>query len=80
MKRLILIAISCIVVDQLKTRNGYLTNCKGGEETGQVVFDTAVTKGQEVMYRPFIKAGDDVIHGDIEGIDHPKEVTVSERV
>jgi hypothetical protein len=67
MKRWILLAITCLVVDQLKSRNGWLTTCKGIEIDGQVIFDREVKRGQAVRYRPFIVIEDEVMHGELLG-------------
>lgn len=74
MKRFILIAITCIVVDQLKAKAGWITECQGIEVNGEVIFDQKIVKGQMVTYRPYVSPGDEIIHGQIMGIgDAPKE-------
>lgn len=68
MKRIILIAITCIVVDTLKSHAGWLTKCKGMDVDGEVVFDKQIVRGQAISYRPFIVDGDEYIHGNILGV------------
>lgn len=68
MKRFILLAITCIVLDQMKAQEGWLTRCRGQGVDGQVVFDQELKCGQEVKYTPFIAEGDEFIHGDILGM------------
>lgn len=73
MKRLFLLAIVCIVVDQLKHKTGWLTKCEGIELEGEVVLAKQIVRGQAVTYRPYIVDGDDYIYGEILGInDAPK--------
>ncbi len=69
MKRLILFAITCIVVDQLKSQTGWLTKCKGLYDDGQVVFSDKIVRGQMVTYKPYIADGDEFIHGEILNIE-----------
>lgn len=78
MKKIILIAITCIVVAQKKTKEGWLTACRGIDDMhGLVVFDEKVVKGQAVSYEPFIGKDRDVIHGKILNIvDAPVTVKV----
>lgn len=68
MKRLIAIAIVCVVVDQLKSEQGWLTHCRGHEVDGEVILGQEVARGRAVTYRPFIVLGDEIIHGDIRDI------------
>lgn len=65
MKRLLMVAIACIVVDQLKSEYGWITKCKGIEVDGEVVFDKEIRRGLCVNYRPFILPADEVIHGQL---------------
>lgn len=71
MKRLMVVAIACIVVDQLKTEHAWLTTCKGIEGNGQIILEDQVQPGREVNYRPFIIDGDEYIHGQIVSIGAP---------
>lgn len=69
MKRFILIAITCIVVDQMKSKTGWITECKGIEVNGEVIFAEKIMRGQTVTYEPFMGKDEDVLHGRIIGID-----------
>lgn len=68
MKRLILIAITCVVVDQTRSGFGWLTKCKGIEVDGEVVFDREIKNGKAVSYRPFVMKDDEQMHGTIMDI------------
>ncbi len=80
MRRLIvLLTLTCIVVDQTKKGTFWLTTCAGQDGNGQVVFEEKILKGQAVDYKPFIVAQDDVIHGRILGIgDAPPQKAIAE--
>ena len=75
MKRLILLAITCIVVDQDKVRTGWKTECRGREVNGEVILEEKIMHGQLVTYRPYVSPDDEIIHGEIISItDAPAEL------
>lgn len=73
MKRYVVLFMTCIVLDQLKGSDGWITDCKGIEVDGQVIFPNPIRKGDIVQYKPYIVEGQEMIYGRVIEIIDPRK-------
>ena len=74
MKRAILIAATCLVATQAKTRFGYYaTECTDVNGPSYVMLEMRVPKGKMVTYEPYSRKNDEKVYGKILGIHAASE-------